>query len=207
MEQNEWLNRQLDLAGAERYALARLARELPAALAYHSLAHTRDDVVPAAKRLALRAGLAGEALALLHTAALFHDIGFVERRSEHEAAGARIAAGVLPALGYQPAQVSAIVGMIMATRLPQSPRTPLEQLLADADLDVLGRPDFLERNALLRAELAAYAAPMSDAAWYRGQLIFLRQHRYWTPMADELRAVGKRQNIAALEHALAQALS
>ena len=100
-------------------------------------------------------------------------------------------------------QIGAIVGMIMATRLPQSPRTPLEQLLADADLDVLGRPDFLERNALLRAELAAYGAPVSDAEWYAGQLSFLRQHRYWTPMAEELRAAAKRQNIAALERILA----
>ena len=203
MEQDEWPNGQPDLAGAERYALARLERELPAALVYHSLTHTRDDVVPAAERLALRAGLPGEALALLRTAALFHDLGFVERRSEHEAAGAQIAATVLPGLGYQPAQIGAIVGMIMATRLPQSPRTPLEQLLADADLDVLGRPDFLERNALLRAELAAYGAPVSDAEWYAGQLSFLRQHRYWTPMAEELRAAAKRQNIAALERILA----
>ena len=43
---------QPDFKRARQYALERLERELPPTLIYHSLAHTRDDVVPAAERLA-----------------------------------------------------------------------------------------------------------------------------------------------------------
>lgn len=189
---------QPDLGCAASYALDRLARELAPALCYHSLAHTRDDVVPAAERLAALGGVVGEALLLLRTAAYYHDLGFVQRRDEHEATGVAIARAALPGCGYSAAQIDAVSGMIMATRLPQSPRTLAERLLADADLDVLGRGDFLERNQALRAELAAFGAPLPDSAWYDQQIRFLQGHRYWTRAARDLRDAGKRQNIALL---------
>lgn len=120
---------------ARAYALQRLERELAPELTYHSLAHTRDDVAPATLRLSAIIGVSGEQRILLHTAAYFHDLGFVIQRADHELLSARIAAEMLPTFGYTPAQIEIVHGMIMATKLPQSPRTILEQLLADADLD------------------------------------------------------------------------
>ena len=189
---------QPDFERAQLYALERLERELAPTLYYHNLWHTRDEVVPAVERLAAMEGVDGEALWLLRTAALFHDIGFVEQRTEHEAAGVRIAAEALPRFGYSPAQVARIGGMIMATKLPQSPHDLLEELLADADLDVLGRKDFLPRNQALRAELAAAGQPLTDQQWYSGQHRFLQAHRYWTAAARALRDAGKQQNLALL---------
>lgn len=194
-----------DFEGARRYALSRLERELHPSLCYHSLAHTRDEVVPAAERLAATEGVSGEALFLLRTAAYFHDLGFVERREGHEAASVRIAEEQLPAFGFQHGQIAAIGEMIMATRLPQSPATPLAAMLADSDLDMLGRADFLSFNQLLRTELAAFAPPVSDADWYRQQLGFVRGHRYWTPTARTLRDLGKARNIQLLADLLAEA--
>jgi uncharacterized protein len=191
-----------DLARACAYALSRLERELPPALCYHSVAHTRDDVVIAVERLATAEGVTGEALLLLRTAAYFHDLGFVEVREQHEARGARIAAAALPGFGYQPEQIALVEGMIMATRLPQMPGTPLERILADADLDVFGRDDFLAVNGYLRAELAIAGSIVSDSEWYSGQISFLRAHRYWTTSARALRDDKKRENIAALEQLL-----
>jgi uncharacterized protein len=184
---------------AMSYAYKLLTRKLPTTLTYHSLTHTRDDVVPAVERLANMMGVGGEDLVLLRTAACFHDTGFVEQRDEHEAASARIAARILPRFGYTSHQIRAIAGMIMATRLPQTPRTPLEQILADADLDSLGRADFLRTSQALRSELAAFGADISEAAWYERQLAFLGSHRYFTPAACTLRDAGKRRNIALLE--------
>ena len=40
---------QPDFDAARDYALARLAREVSRELHYHSLAHTRDEVVPAVR--------------------------------------------------------------------------------------------------------------------------------------------------------------
>ena len=192
-----------DFERAKQYALDRLKRELDPALSYHSLAHTRDDVLPAAERLAVMEGVDQESLLLLRTAACYHDVGFVQQRHEHEAAGVLIARATLPRLGYQPEQIDIICGMIMATRLPQSPHTPLEAILVDADLDSLGREDFLARSLALRDELAAFGAPVGEETWYDRQLEFLRAHRYFTMAARALRDAQKRRNIAAVRALLA----
>lgn len=194
-----------DLAGAARYALQRLARELSPTLTYHGLSHTRDDVVLAVERLAALEGIGGEALLVLRTAAYFHDLGFVQQRAGHEALGAAIVAEVLPTFGYSSEQIASIQGIILATRLPQAPRNQLEALLADADLDVLGRADFVARNQALRAELAAYGMPSSDVEWYRGQIAFLEAHQYFTAAARTLRAAGKQHNLQQLRRRLALA--
>lgn len=193
-----------DFEQARRYALDRLERELAATLVYHSLAHTRDEVVPAAEWLAALEGVAGEPLLLLLTAAYYHDLGFVERRAGHEAAGARIASQALPAFGYSPAQVRAIAAMILATEIGRNPATHLEQILADADLDVLGREDFEERNRDLRAELAAHGQVFSDEEWFEGQLALLETHRYFTASARAVRDQGKQRNLSYIRTLLRQ---
>ncbi|MBD3307797.1 phosphohydrolase, partial [candidate division KSB3 bacterium] len=68
-----------DFEKAEAYVLTRLGEELPNDLPYHGIHHTRDDVLPAAERLAMLAGLNGDHFLVLRTAALYHDIGYVEQ--------------------------------------------------------------------------------------------------------------------------------
>lgn len=187
-----------DFEGARRYALQRLEQELAPGLTYHCLEHTRDDVVPAVERLAALEGIDGEAEMLLLTAAYYHDLGMVSQRADHEAVGARICGQILPIHGYSEEQIQIVEGMIMATRLPQTPRTRLEEILADADLDVLGREDFAERNAHLYKELVSYGMRPDEESWLRSQLAFMRQHRYFTASARRLRDAGKRRNIAQL---------
>lgn len=192
-----------DLAGASAYALERLARELPPQLCYHSLAHTRDDVALTVVRLASMSNVGGIALLLLQTAAYFHDIGFVVRRAGHEEAGVSIAAAVLPAFGYSERHIRQIAALIRATRIPQRPRSLLARILADADLDVLGRDDFLARNNALRQELAHYGEQHDDVTWYAQQLAFMQTHRYWTAAARGLRDSTKRRNQGRLVELLA----
>ncbi len=190
---------QPDYEGAQRYALKRLERELAPMLAYHSLFHTRDDVMPAAARLAAIEGVDDDDRDLLCTAAAFHDIGFVERYPNHEIVGIRIAAEALPRFGFTPAQIQVVLDIILATRLPQTPFTLLEQIMADADLDVLGRNDFFQRNEHLRQELAVTGSSSTDAAWYARQLKFLMEHSYFTPAARSSRGPKKQQHIEELE--------
>lgn len=193
---------QPDITAACRYALERLEHELAPTLFYHNVAHTRDDVVPAVERLAERAGVPTAELALLRTAAWFHDLGFVERRTDHERVSACIVIAVLPLFGYSSVQIDIIKRLIMATRMPQRPETLLEMLLADADLDSLGRPDFLATSMALRAELEAGGESLALEAWYTRQLQFLRQHCYFTHVARQLRDLGKQQNIQRLSQLL-----
>ena len=59
-----------DFKQAWDYVLRRLSQELPANLYYHGIHHTRDDVVPAAIRLANLADLSEKDMLILKTAAL-----------------------------------------------------------------------------------------------------------------------------------------
>ena len=111
---------------------------------------------------------------------------------------------MLPRFGYGSEQIAAIRGMIMATRLPQSPGTLLEQIMADADLDLLGCDEFIPRNHDLRAEMAASGQTMGDHEWLSGQLDFLRSHVYFTASATALRSKGKLRNAQLLQEALAR---
>jgi uncharacterized protein len=184
------------------YAFSRLQSELSPKLTYHNFWHTNKDVLPGCQRLANLMGIAGEDRVLLEVSAAFHDIGFVKSNQSHELIGTKIAAQVLPTFGFSEREIALVTRMILATRLPQSPQNLLEEILADADLDVLGRPDYLARNACLRQELANYGNESDNKQWYEAQLLFLDKHNYFTPAAKVLRDTGKQQNIAAIKEKL-----
>ncbi len=188
-----------DHEGARQYALGRLQSELPPALTYHSLIHTRDLVMRAAEHLARLEGIPQEQTDLLVTAAAFHDLGYLVDPANHERASARIARETLPAYGFTEEQIGQITSLIMATRLPQQPRNHLEELLADADLAVLGMDIFMERSTALRAEHAAAGKTYTDEEWAASQSQFLKSHHYFSPAARQLFAQGKRENLGKLD--------
>lgn len=188
-----------DYEAAKTYALEQLERKLSPTICYHTLWHTEDEVAPRVEWLAHRENLGREATLLCCTAAYYHDIGFIRQVTGHEIASSEIAAGILPDFGFSWEQIRMVQGIILATRFIQSPSNLLEQIVADADLDVLGRADYLARNGALRAELAFAGIVSSDAVWYRRQSRFLRNHRYFTATAREQRARGKQLNLAELQ--------
>jgi hypothetical protein len=190
---------QADYDRAIAYALERLSRGLSPELTYHDLWHTQFDVLPAVARAGAIHELARGEIRLMQVAAAFHDIGFLETWQGHEQVGVRVAREVLPEFCFDEGQVEQIAGMIMATRLPQSPHNLLEEIVVDADLDVLGRDDFFDRSALLRRELIQLGRELSWRRWQEEQLHFLQQHTYFTPVARSLRDEGKRRHIAMIE--------
>lgn len=193
-----------NLDQAKEYVLNRLENELPPGLYYHNLGHTIADVVPAAEVFAEGEGIQGEALHLLISAAWYHDVGFIEARAGHEAVSVRIASEVLPGFGYSQDQIQTIRGIIGATVLPQTPSSILGQILADADLDVLGRDDFMRRNVDLRRELAFFGQESTDAEWFGAQVKFVSGHTYFTASAHALRDAGKMKNLADVKAKLAE---
>jgi uncharacterized protein len=196
-----------DFSLARQYILGRLASELSPDLTYHSLTHTRDDVLPAATRLGQMSGVNGETLLLLETAALYHDTGFLLQYSDHESASIAIARATLPGFGYNPAQVDLIATLIGATRMPQRPQTPLQELICDADLDLLGREDFMRLNYELFKEVRLYTGQdITDQEWLTDQLKFLEAHRFFTAAAITSRSEGKAQNLARMRRSLEELL-
>ncbi len=186
----------------KRFMLRYLEASLSPDLLYHSVAHTRDDVLPAAVRLAELAQLDSHERLLLRVAALFHDAGFVVAYRDNERFAAAMARDALPRFGYSVLQIERVVGLIMATAMPQRPEGLLEALLCDADLDSLGREDYLETSLKLWRELALYGQSLSLEDWYRHQIGFLRAHSYFTQEAKALRDAGKAANIRLVERLL-----
>lgn len=180
------------------YTMNRLAKELPPNLEYHGLHHTHD-VLDAAERLGSLANLDADDAFLLKTAALYHDFGFIVQSAEHEQVSAELASRILPDFDFTEEQITRVQGMIMATRLPQTPHNFLEELICDADLDSIGREDFIITSHNLLRELRARGAVIHMKQWYETQLRFLSGQTFWTRVAKDLRDDGKRRNIEDLQ--------
>ncbi len=192
-----------DWHAAREFLLDKLAQELPSTLFYHGVHHTRDDVLPAADRLAALARLDSESHLLLRTAALYHDAGYLYQYHDNEAIAVRVASATLPSFHYTPDQISTIAHLIMATRMPHVPDGRLAALLCDADLDSLGREDYLETSLALWHEHVANGKPVALGTWYRRQIDFLAAHVYFTPEAQSLRGRGKQENLQLLRNLIA----
>lgn len=188
----------MEFQHAKKFILHRLKKELPKHLSYHSVEHIKD-VFNACKKIASSEGIKGEDLKLLLTAALFHDAGFLVQQKEHETISCEIVREHLPEFGYTNAQIEKICGMIMATRIPQTPNNKLEEILADADLDYLGRDDFFTIGNKLFDELSVYGMLSSEDEWNNLQIKFLEKHHYFTDTAIRLRKEQKDRHLAQIK--------
>ena len=188
---------------ASRHILEILSSELPEHLTYHSIQHTLD-VVRVSELLAEREGLSESELPLLLTAACYHDAGFLTLTKGHEEESCRIAGTCLPEFGYGPKDISLICGMIRATRIPQTPLNHLEQIIADADLDYLGRDDFFTISERLYSEMINLGTIGNRAEWDMLQIEFISKHKYFTETANSLREVQKQANLRKIKARLSK---
>lgn len=182
---------------AEVFIYSKLQHELSEHLYYHSIYHVKD-VLYAATKLAEAEGIDHEDLLLLKTAVLLHDIGFTVEGKNHEEISCDIAMQELPKFGYTHDEINKIEGMIMATKIPQKPHTLLEKIIADADLDYLGRDDYWEISNNLYREINIYNL-LSEEAWLKLQISFLEQHSYFTETAIKTRKEKKAKYLVELK--------
>lgn len=186
---------------AEAYIRERLQAELPKERSYHSYGHT-VDVLKATEEIAVREGVNGENLELLKLAALYHDSGFLIGRHDHEEKGCGIVQEKLAEFGYSAAQVEKICGMIMATKIPQSPKNHLEHILCDADLQYLGRSDFFKIGDTLFQELKKDGALETFDQWNELQVKFLEAHKFCLESTRAIRDEKKADNLQRVKDLL-----
>lgn len=175
----------------EDYILDKLESELPETIYYHDIKHTIDVIVHT-EIFAREEGVSNEDLLLLKTAALFHDIGFIVGYRDHEMLGIQLANEILPKFRYAEEQIKIIGDLIYATRMPHNPKNLLEQIMCDADLNYLGRSDYIPVSSSLYEELIAHdMIKESEYEWNKLQLKFLQSHRFFTDTAKRLRNANK----------------
>ncbi|MDX1684119.1 MAG: HD domain-containing protein [Saprospiraceae bacterium] len=187
----------------KKYILAELDENLPSDLYYHSYDHILD-VYNASRRLAESEGVSPEDRSILYTAVFLHDSGFMETTHKgHEKRSCDIARRILPDYDYTEAQIDHICDMIMATKIPQSPKDELGQIICDADLDYLGRDDFDKISHQLYLEMKAYDLVSNIQEWNKIQVNFFHDHHYFTDTAKSTRAAKKAEHLKELEDIVA----
>lgn len=182
----------------EEFVMNILEEKLPKNLYYHNLKHTIDVTVQV-EIIGRHEEITEEELLILKTAALFHDTGFTRTYRNHEEAGVEIAREILPSYDYTEEQIDHICRLIMKTKLPPKPVTLLEQIICDADLDYLGRVDFIPVSGNLFRELTEHQIIEHDInKWNQMQISFIENHQYFTESAKRMRDVNKNNQLEAI---------
>ena len=184
------------LERAEEQVRQLLQTRLSPELRYHNLQHT-TSVVAAARHLGMAAGLSPAELEALLLAAWFHDTGFVQCYTGHEAVGQAFLEAFLRSerlsIDYVDPQLIAV------TRKGVVPDTKLQRLLKDADLNNLGTSDYPRATRNLRHELRVFLQQVyTDAEWYRHSVAFMRAHRFYSIAGKARFATGKAANLKRL---------
>lgn len=171
-----------------------LERDLPGFLTYHNAEHTRY-VLEKAETIALHENIEGRDLLLIKIAALYHDAGFLINHENHEALGCKLASRELLGTKLTQPEIDKVCGMIQATNIPQRPRTILEKIVADADLEYLGTDNFEAFGGNLYKELLHFNPNLSQQEWDEIQIDFLTKHSYHTVFCREHREPKKQENL------------
>jgi class 3 adenylate cyclase/ligand-binding sensor domain-containing protein len=178
--------------------LDQLQRNLPANLYYHNLKHT-INVLYMVETIAREEAVDEEEMLLLKCAALFHDAGFLVSYDNNEEIGAKMAAQTLQKFKFSVDQIETVKRLIMATKMPPKPKDLLEKIICDADLDYLGRPDFIPISQNLFRELFERGKINSIEQWNKMQYKFMLSHNYFTVTARKERDHGKQSVLTELK--------
>ena len=176
--------------------------ELSPELTYHSIEHTRD-VHEVCVFYINHYELDEKKAELLEIAAVGHDVGFTKTYVNHEQVSAEITLDKMKKYGYSEEDMDVVKDLILATKIPQTPKTFLAQIICDADLDYLGREDFEAIGSQLKEEWKNFElVPNLDVDFDTIQIGFLKNHFYHTDYAADERSTVKLSNLEAIEKRL-----
>lgn len=174
--------------------IGNLERDLPSWLTYHNAEHTKY-VLEKAETIALHENIKGRDLLLIKIAALYHDAGFLIDHENHEVLGCKLASRELLGTPLTQEEIHKVCGMIQATNIPQRPRTILEKIVADADLEYLGTDNFEAFGENLYKELLHFNPNLTQQEWDEIQIDFLSKHSYHTVFCSQHREPTKQENL------------
>ena len=159
--------------------ITRLRNELDVNCHYHNVAHTLD-VIAMSQEIGKAEGLSALDLEQLRVAALFHDVGYLFGRKDHEILGERFFQICAKKSDLSEEERTTISECILATRMSEFPKTLMEMVIRDADLDYLGRTDFVLKSEELYLEFLQFGEVSSRETWNQAQVAFVSKHAYFT---------------------------
>ncbi|HKZ38649.1 MAG TPA: Pycsar system effector family protein, partial [Chryseolinea sp.] len=169
---------------------------------FHNYQHT-NDVVNAVNIIGRHTNLTADDLESALVAAWLHDLGYEQGSKNHEQTSVEKARELMESLGAPEKKIAVVSEAIMATRMPQSPKTLVSRVLCDADLYHLSTEQCQEKSNMLREEWKLLGAEeMTNEEWIRTNIKFMEDHHYHTPYGQNVLEEGKRKNIKRLKKSI-----
>lgn len=190
------------LESTRSYTSSILKDEVDAKFVYHNLEHT-EQVVNATLQIAEQSNLSGEEVILVTIAAWMHDIGYKEGGENHEVSSIKIAEEFLNEQGLPPYKIDKVKKCIEATKMPQSPKNLMEEVLCDADMFHLASDQYSKLCMNLREEWAKTQQKiLTDEEWLAGNIKFMKEHTFFTNYGKTILDKRKQKNIKELKKEL-----
>jgi len=174
-----------------------LNTHIPETYYYHNLSHTLY-VEQQCLEIGKHEHCSKEELKLLSIAALWHDTGYINTYQKHEEESCKLAQHYLPNFGITPSEIDIICGMIMATKIPQKPKTKLEEIIADADLEYLSTAMAPTLAKHLFKEINTLNPNITPQQWNETEIKFISEHHYFTKYCQENKEVLKQGYLKSL---------
>ena len=184
---------------ARDYVLQLLLSKLSNDMSFDNVMHTQD-VVKAAIEIATESCFSSTQSEIVTLAAWFHDCGYTNAYINHEDSSKTIAADFLNRNNYPQEKTAQVLACIEATRFPQNPKSPEEEVLADADLYHFTKTDYPKYERRLRMEFKTYLGKTyTDEEWDETNYALLKQHSYYTAYGKTVLQKFKEVNMERLK--------
>lgn len=185
-----------------KYASKTINKKLPKEIVYHNIEHTKE-VVDTANKIGKHSGLSESEIEILLIAAWFHDTGIINSYTDHEEKSASIAKDFLQQNNYPAKKIEKVINLILATKMPQKPKTLSEKVICDADISHIGKKEFNTRSQLLRTEWETkLGKKTNDKDWLKNNIDFLSHSKFHTKYAKENFEEQRLKNLTMLKKRL-----
>ena len=188
----------LRLGDLENKVFEEILNELPETLHFHKIKYTRK-VYNHSFLLCRSEEIDQEDRLLVRTAALMLFTGLTQTFNNYENRSSVISREILPDFKYSDTQIDQICNLILSAKMPFNPKNQLEQIIIDAKMDYIGRPDYTTAIKLLFQELKEAGSKINGQQFKKQQLELLYGFEFFTMAGQRLREVSGTDQMATLE--------
>ena len=163
---------------AKEFVTRILTTELSENCLFHTINHTLE-VLNNAEIVGASSKLDGDAMNILRLSALFHDVGYVNAYDGHEFYSIERATAFLKSRNIEEESIKQVKAAILATKMPQSPKDIISEILCDSDLMYLTFDDYFDKIDLMRMEWERVGkAKLNTNQFHMQSLDFFKLHKY-----------------------------
>ncbi|MFV8224413.1 HD domain-containing protein, partial [Christiangramia aquimixticola] len=184
---------------AEKFVEDLFKEKLPNTFIYHNYQHTQR-VVKSTKELIDNSEINVKDKEALLLAAWLHDTGYIHAYKGHEEKSAEIAEGFLKENNATQDLIEKVKKLILVTNFSNTPTTPCEKIIRDADSSHFGKKYFEETSEFLRQELELHNIKnFTNSEWLQENIVvFTEKHKFYTNHAIEKWGPKKEENLLEL---------